>query len=644
MNKNIKIIEEFENKILNIKKGDITISDIDSFLSNKLSPQMIIIIYYSLKEKTVNPETLFNRIINVAKKYVTSSNNLDMNKIEIDYLIIIAFCLRFGADPNMYIFMNGIGNIHVLGFIYESLKNISKPKQQQKIIPFEKDNSNNNDKKITNNILFLNLLITMFLLDGSITTYPAFKKKNKGPENPKEESIIDWIQTHYEWIYPSTKYKSIEEFKSLTNKTNLIIISILMNDPTIFRVDTYTISEFEFSIRCLSYKIINEFVPNKLEDIMDDKLITLSIDYFNPESFSYLLKKGNELSYMRTMYLLYKIKYYKDLNYLFSYELLKNLFLMAVSSGVEIDKDQSNQISIIGEDFYNSFIEEYKKPYWQKVCTNVNENVKSSKKLKDLAISLNIDPTMDKKQICMKIEDLSKSDKELLKETAKKRQQIKISVDVSTPSEFITNNGEFQVPVFQCKNHYGKDKNPLNYNDLELVYYRDSDNNLWCFTSDSFSLLLESKTNPFNRKPLPSSFIEKIKYKISLLKKLGINVDEGAIATTDINPSFIDSIDKIDDEDVITEKYSKRYINNFQNIAISNGISKETIDNITKQQVISLFKNIDIDLSFLNDESISTTNAYIVMASIIDELNEINPPKVKLFFRNLGMLINKVKI
>lgn len=125
-----------------------------------------------LKEGNIDPNDLL--IESIMK---TKDNFYNVTeKVNKEDLIPIALALRYGADPNLYLQLNEIGNIHLLGYVYY---NLSKP------ILFSKTGCSNNfkdnlfslDDQINQNNLLLNSIILMLKLAGSDPSSPAFSSE-----------------------------------------------------------------------------------------------------------------------------------------------------------------------------------------------------------------------------------------------------------------------------------------------------------------------------------------------------------------------------------------------------------------------------------------------------------------------------------
>lgn len=244
-----------------------------------------------------------------------------------------------------------------------------------------------------------------------------------------------------------------------------------------------------------------------------------------------------------------------------------------------------------------------------------------------MAISLNIDPTAGHGSICETISKLSKSDKESLKEAARKRQSLRMASDLGNMNEFL---GE-KAPVLVCRNSSTMSHSPSDYNDINLAYYRDSQGAIWCFTSDMFADLVESKTNPYSSAVLPPSFVTQVQYQIDVLKKLGIDAGHGEIGiySAQIPQTFSVAIDSLENKDVVNEKSSSRAVNAFIELAAMNSVSPDTIKNLKKDRMIDALRSIgyNVDLSQLG-----TGHALVTTARMVNYINKTEPDSIAPFF------------
>ena len=218
---------------------------------------------------------------------------------------------------------------------------------------------------------------------------------------------------------------------------------------------------------------------------------------------------------------------------------LENMLTLSISYGSETDMDQYNIIGSLGKSVLENINREYNHPYWKKICKSSfegkenNFDKKVPDELKRISLSLNIDPYLGKKGICDNIMYLSKADKELIKESAQKRQKIRMTAELGNLNDFTTD----KLPNLMCRNRELLQNDPTNYIDVGMSYYKDEQGAIWCFTDDMYSTILETGTNPYNRTSLPNSFKTKLTNQIQVLKDLGLDPKTG-YATNDVPRIF----------------------------------------------------------------------------------------------------------
>jgi hypothetical protein len=228
--------------------------------------------------------------------------------------------------------------------------------------------------------------------------------------------------------------------------------------------------------------------------------------------------------------------------------------------------------------------------------------------LAQLAFSLGIDPTADKKTVCKNLEDLASINPELVKNGAIAKNRLSAASKMFGPSSFI---GE-EVPsvTFRNKAIDGMDVDLLDYNQEDVVYYRDAQGACWAFSSDKFPALIERKRNMYTDTPLPESLIDEMKHKLSLLRSLKFRPGTNTYTPVPISAS----IDKLREKDTIDNKQSNDAINQFLSRSADFGITPEVINSLTKEQMEKGLKNLGVTISFAD---YSTDHAKITTARIV---------------------------
>lgn len=601
------MLNELQKKIYGQRSESLTPIEINRLFQSPITPEFNVTLYRALQRNVINPDVSILQAIARAKTR--------------DYLIPISLCLRYGADSNMYVDAPKLGTIHILGYIY-SLLGVGR---------FAEDLSTTDEN-------VLNTIVIMLICQGSKSSLPIFDKK-AGKINPESEtnssvSVLEWLNDQgYNSILNNINIGESSELQKKVDKDSLTSLSILLDKTNLASRD-YESRDLLLAIRAFSPISFDKIPVPSSFSFMDYKSLDDCVTYINSSAYEKLLKKGQLPSYVLVNKILVGMKLYKNTGRIVAFQELEKMLLNSISVGTQLDQDQLSIISVMGQDVLKSVTQEYEVPYWRKICKSSDISGLSSntpEALKRLAISLNIDHTMTKGAICENISNLSKANKEDLKEAARRRQQFRVSADVSTINEFLGD----KIPNLVCRNKVLMQENPFDYNDYDLAYYRDDQGAVWCFGSESFSSLLETGINPYNSTVLPQSFKSQLQHQINVLKTLGINADHGEIGiySSRVPLTFEKSVDSLTSKDVVSEKYSQISLNSFIQLAARNSISPETIKNLSKDQMTSAFRSINynVDLSPL-----STSHSLVTTSRIIDSLNKLDPDSVKIFFNSLN--------
>ena len=578
-NSKISILDEIQRIIYGERNNPFTPLEINKLFSEPITSEFNIIIYTAFQRKILDPDISILQIISLAKRG--------------EHIILIALCLRFGADPNMYVNAPKLGTMHILGYIYNTLRSIGSTE-------------------------VLNTIILMFLVEGSKISLPIFDSlsgkvilDSVNTNNKRSQATVsDWlIDQGYNNIL---QIGDVTELYKLVGVEPLTLLSILLDKPNLMNRD-YSSEDVTLAIRTFSNISLTNMVKT-LPKLNYSNMLDLAVDYYNSYSYEkfivFCLPSYTLINKIITM-----MKSSK--NRLVIQELEKML-LISISNGVELDSNQVNIIGTIGQNTLSIVMKEYEQPYWKKVCKNVTTSNDIPETLRRLAISLNIDPTIGKKAICDNIDSLSKSDKQILVQAAKYRQERRISSNLGTINEFINETN----PVLVCRNKNLLQNDPLEYNDIDLAYYRDNQGVVWCFVSDTFESILETGINPYNSISLPKTFILELQHKVSVLKSL----DKGSTITT-----FNNAVSGLFNKDNIREKSNR--IDTMIQLGSQYGVTSTLINSLSKQEMVNGLRSIGKNKVIL--DVLSTSHALITTSDIIIETYKVNPQLVGMFFESI---------
>lgn len=598
---------EVQKKILGQRESNITPLEINRMIQQPITSEFNLILYQGLRRKALDPDVTLIQLISKART--------------IDYLIPIALCLRFDADSNMYVDLPKIGTVHIMGYVYMMIGGYK---------------FGNNPNRADENVL--NSIVLMLMIEGSRPSLPMFDPQagkiiDESRSKPiRSLSVLEWL---YSEGYPTILDKIITgnptEIQRYYDSDSMTQLSILLDNQDLIN-RPYLEKDLNLAIRSYSSMSVNNILNNvnPLTQrspylIMDIKGLDESVIYLNADSFEKIINKGYSPSYLLINKILIGMSQSKEPQHILKFQELERMLIISISTGTSLDLDQRIMISTLGSDILQTVVKEYEQPYWRKIC-KVSTTNNTASLLKQQALALNIDPTMSKKAICDKITDLSKLDKESVKEEARRRQSSKSQLDTGSVNEFIDKKGSM------CINKGSFSKDPFDYNDINLAYYRDEQGSLWCFGSEQFNNLLTTGLNPYNMTILPLSFKEQLKYKINILQDLGIDTQYTGISPSKIPQTFSEAIDNLSTNDQINEQSSQNAVNDFINLAVENGVSGSTIKSLSKEQMMNALRSINYPIEL---EPLTQSHSLVTTSRAINYLNNISPQLVKDFFQSI---------
>lgn len=569
----LNILANIQSKLISNNKEKLTLDDIKEFFELDVTPEFNITIHHILEKKIASPDDVITQAILKSK-----------NK---EYLITIALCLKHHSDPNLYIDLLKIGKIHILGYVYYIF----------------------NKYKYSENVL--NTAVLMLIAKGSRITSPIFEKGTS-------TTVIQWLeQQGYETILKNFKIGDPSEIQSKLDQESSVMLSILLDMPLLLG-RSYLPKDIYLAIRAISNKTLEKLVERTLvpdtKVLLDYKTLDSTVTYLNSYAYRKLISYGQFPSYILINKILINMRKYYKKGYINIYQELEKILLESLSFGVQIDHEQFNIIKSISKDLVGKVIKEYKQPYWRKICKVNSNNVEPPEKLEQLALSLNIKPNSSMTYICKNIKELSAADKEALKQAHKKRQQTSISSKLGHTNEFIGD----KIPKLVCHNRSLLPHDPLEYNDVDLLYYRDENNTVWCFDSETFETLLETGINPYNNALLPEYFKKEIKERLELLRDLKKN-----------RTTFSKALEALDSEDVISNETSEAMLNRFGNLAAKHSVSLEDIKNVSKKKIIESIESLGYNL---NLDPLTKNHVVITISYALVYIYKKSPDIIEKFF------------
>jgi hypothetical protein len=524
-------------------------------------------IIYCLQNGYINPDKfLIWLIVSLEQKKVKDPAE---GTYRDNVLLLMSFCLRYGADPNMYIMEPNMGKIHLIVFTIKRF-------EEMNLLPYG---------EVKND--FTKQILLLFCLLGSKVAFKATyaermidisnakanrkiveearKRVNPEVENATVRDLLNGVgfdtkkdiqQLTYVYSepYEDPYYILNQQTDSSGPKQNEFVINFgyLIDDPKYALINSNNSVYINFD-KVLRHNAIKVLQSTQIDDDANEikfrhesiRLIQ-TIECIALEAFVELLRRGTKMSYFTMNRLLLKIISYtkKDSNYNRIYsEVYIAMLKSALSLGVPMDKYQFDFIQRVDlTDSDNKKIKDtietiYKQPLYKKTCeTSIKAEVPKSIKLLSASLGVGIDlssvyydtkrdktilsePT--KQEICSGIYSIMNQEKSKFLTDAKDR--LTKRIEFTTPK--LDDYAKGRVTGVDCKNKGGIYGDPLDYNDSTLVYYRDKNEDLYCFPANMYKELALSKKNPITDEDLPMDVLVKISKASAIFKTMGINPD-----------------------------------------------------------------------------------------------------------------------
>lgn len=526
-------LKDLQKIILGNRKEPLSAIEIRNLFSYPTSPETILYIITALNEKKLDPHTaLIQAIANATKK---------------EDLVPIALALRYGADPNLYVNAPNIGDIHILGYTYLVLSKRDLPILNGSIIMLMIMGSN------------ANMLI--FDAKGGIV-----KDEFSLIEPLKGQGVLEWLDDQgFDTIIPQIQkgYGKVDKKFMTTLATFLDKDNLLTSDP---RLDEVVGAH-------------TSFIFNKHKSNIDiQRGLRTNRKYLNLTGFEYFIDQGASLNYDEINDLIYSIKEYKDSGDLISMSQIRQMLLYIIQKGQGLDLYQGDLIKKFDQAIYSQIVKEYEVPYWKKACSQSNS--KTPDRLKTLAYQLNLDPETSHDVICNRIKRILQTDPEETKKNVIERNKNRIHSELSYINES-------DVSSLSCSNRSVLKTNIYDYPDADIAFYRDSQENIWCFTSNNFLKIMEQKKNPYTVQEFPEFFLKDVKFKIDFISRYR-SIDDDPVPISVI-------LNNINKNDTISNIYTERDIKLFKEMGVLNGITDWNLNKLSRKDMERILnKNFNV--------------------------------------------------
>lgn len=597
----LQILSELQNRILGQRVTPLTPVEVNKLFQAPITVEFNLILLRGLQRKIQDSTT---------GSTDTTTDVIDANLALVqaiakatteEYLIPIALCLRYGANSNMYIKVDKVGTMHIIGYVYftlgrdgfaGSVNNISEPADE----------------------IVINTIIAMLIAKGSKATMPMFQQLD--PANSKIISsqtltVKDWLtQEGYTHILNELNVPNYSMLAPIIGVQSTVNLSIVLDLPQL-KGREYNAADMTRAISShslITFKLIP--IPT-VRKMMDNRALVESVDYLNADAFERINMEGYTPSYILINHILTSMVYYRAKGDTIAVLELERMLKLCINTGSQLDQDQYNIVATLGLDLVSVVNASYDVPFWRKLCSN--KSTELSPALRKLAINLNVDNTLNKAGICNRLADMAKSDKEVLKQAAAHRQQERLNSQLGNVNEYIGD----KTANLTCSNKSSLANDPMSYNDADIAYYRDDAGTVWCFTSDQFQALKERRANVYTSVKLPDSFISQIDAKIALMKVLS---DENT-ALTRVPRTFDQAIDTLANKDSISNVVSAAVLEQFYEVGARYSVSKSTINSLSKESMLAALNTVGYKLNF---SLLTTGHALITTAHVVTQLEAVD--------------------
>lgn len=490
-------------------------------------------------------------------------------------LYSIALCLRYGGNSNVYVSSTTLSqHIHILGLAYNSAQKASDE-------------------------AYLHTLIGLLILDGAQLTKkifdPSFGSIKKTVVLDDSPTVLNYLsQNGYDVIETIHKEGLV---KHLSPKT-MNYLNVLLDRPGDVKFDFNVKQPSQMNIRNMmiikSLNNMNIDVQVNQNNMWNNIDLNNTLMYLNGNAFEKVLKAGVKVSYPMINDILLRGLKYRELKLEFCEKTILKMVDLMVQNGTELDSYQSSVLSTLDSTLVDSITKLKQKPYWRKTCQIKKGDM--SLKLKQLATLFDI-PLHDKEFVCDRLSELAKRDPIELSQAIKSQRLRSLSLKLGWTEEFIAGN----PPTLVCTNKLSQPYDE--YNDLSVSSFRESDDSVWCFTSDQYESLLSTKRNPFGG-DLPEDFLNEIKFKLNTLRSLGMDPSKTS--------KLSDRIAMLSQPD--TEDTTSKTLDQLLDMLAEEGVAKSKYYSLKKEDIKRNLQSLGIYIGIqgLSDEHIRVTYAWII--------------------------------
>lgn len=541
-----------------------------------------------------------------------------LNRLETDEdLFAMSIALRNGANPNLYVVIQGDTNMHILAYLYKNWNNKFR------------NTATKNDR--------LRLTMLCLLVMGSDPTLPAIDvRAGSVPSLPMArpvlENVLQWLNTGGgQGFDPDHDLnQAYPDIRKGTDLPTVKRVAILTGKLDLLQNQKLTEKDFKLALLAVTEAQIYPLLPHPVAMTnLDFKYVYEALLAYNTELLEYYVMGGILFSYPLFNNIILKARQFKIEGSMLFYTMFARLIQLSIGRGQSIDDEQLNLLLILEKPDYDIMMANYNKPYWQKVCASSNlYNDKITKRLRDIAHHTGLESSDDHGYICEQLFHLSEISTDKLIAAAKQRQKIRIAGEHATLPELIDST---EIPILTCYNANQVEGDAYDYTELSISHYRDSQGNMWCFTSDKYNILSESRVNPATGLKLPDKFVELINYKIRRYKELGFDMKHPYRFSTIIEETMKTDVVN-DSESLLQYTLMIDYLSDFD-------VGKNHLEKLTKEEMDGVLKSIGFNANLTLLET--HTHVLYTLAYIINGFIILDPDRAKLIASKLHDLTHR---
>jgi hypothetical protein len=555
-------------------------------------------------------------------------------------LLLISLILRYGkAERNMYLLVPEYGNVHLLVYtVLELEKKKGKTDSPLKA----------NDTSIDN--ITINSILLLLTLSGSKSTSLAiyeekvkFNEKglpeydsrvlteaSKRDKRVYEVTVAQWLlsKQYPNYIEPESTLGdyNIRNSIPLGSNEKLITYGLLLDkieyafprgyelitdSSTFAGKTTYSkrVPPQPQLTQCTLYNAvevgkklnINHFIRSSESDVL-----RYCIDCLAEEIFEQSLKRGIKMTYftVNRLCLAFKKATDPDRNRgkRVDSEIYLKMILDCAKYGVRIDEYQLNIVGNSDSSYIptgsrptEQIKKVYEQPLFKKACTS-GEKAPLPKSLILIADSLGAlkvenpeaaTPKINKQETCDNLFKMFNDEPERIKEDAIVRIKERIRTTAYTLSEFTSG----KINTIECENR-PNNRDPLEYIDTALTYYRDEKDRLYCFPSFVYEDIVSSGfINPITGIAISVEARNKITEQLAMFKKLNINPNK-------IMPVEVAAI-TLKDVEHINNDHTKFSEDTIINMFRSRGVPDNILKTLSADQYNKILKIVSMCQGYL---------------------------------------------